>query len=348
MSAPAVALRRVSPRRLAGNAVRSMSPRLKRRLLALTVACVTLTAVYQLWFRDSALVEVKQVQVTGLSTADAKRVRAALTSTAKTMTTLHLDRGALERAVESYPVVRSLEVEPDFPHGLSIHVIEYQPAAIAISGSTKVPVAGDGTILRGVAMDGHLPTIDVDGAIGTKSLDDPTALGAAEIAGAAPAVLRRRIESVEHTGEGFVANLRDGPELIFGRPAQLGAKWAAAARILADLEARGASYLDLRLPGRPAVGGLAADTVEPVAPAGTLGSPYATATPGLTSGTATTPTDSAVTGTTPTGTAETGATTAPTPSATSPTPESQATPTVPTQTVPPPTTAAGGGAATAP
>ena len=293
MSAAAVALRRVSPRRLAVLALRQLSPRMKRRLLALAVACLALAAVYQLWFRDSSLVEVERVQVTGLTSSDAKRVRAALTSAGRTMTTLHVNRAALDRAVETYPVIRGLDVQPDFPHGLRIHVIEYQPAAIAVAGGSHVPVAGDGTILRGVSVDGQLPTIDVDGAIGAKALDDPTARGAAAVAGAAPAVLRSRIDDVEHTGEGYVADLRDGPELIFGRPTQLRAKWAAAARILADLEARGASYLDLRLPGRPAVGGLAAQTVEPPAPAGTLDAPT-TSDPTATT-TAATPTDPATT-----------------------------------------------------
>ena len=39
-------------------------------------------------------------------------------------------------------------------------------------------------------------------------------------------------------------------------------------RILADPEAAGASYIDVRLPGRPAAGGLPAETLAPVAPAG--------------------------------------------------------------------------------
>ena len=167
-------------------AVRRLSPRLKRRLLALAVASLVLAAGYQLWFRDSSLVEVKRVQVTGLTTSDAKRVRAALTSAGKAMTTLHVDRAALDRAVETYPVIRALEVSPDFPHALRIRVIEYQPAAIAVSGGSRVPVAGDGTILRGVAVEGHLPTVDVNGGLGTKSLEDPTARGAAAVAGAAP------------------------------------------------------------------------------------------------------------------------------------------------------------------
>src|SRR5918992_920846 len=69
--------------------------------------------------------------------------------------------------------------------------------------------------------------------------------------------------------EGLVAELREGPELIFGDATRLRSKWAAAARVLADLEASGASYVDVRIPGRPAAGGLPAETIVPVAPAGT-------------------------------------------------------------------------------
>jgi Cell division protein FtsQ len=141
-----------------------------------------------------------------------------------------------------------------------------------VSDSGRVPVAGDGTILRGITAKGHLPTIAVDGAVAGDSLTDATARDAAAVAGFAPAVLRSRIEDVEkRTDDGYVAQLRDGPELLFGSATRLRAKWAAAARVLADLEARGATYVDLRIPGRPAVGGLAASTVTPVAPAGEIG-----------------------------------------------------------------------------
>lgn len=261
--------RRISPRRAATGALGKLSPRVKRRLLALAAVSVVLAAAYHLWLRDSSLVAVQRVQVTGLTSADSARVRTALTSAARTMTTLHVDRDALERAVEGYPVVRGLEVEPDFPHGLRVHVIEYHPAALAVGDSGKVPVAADGTIVRGVKVQGSLPTIDVDGVLGRDFLIDRTARTAAAVAGGAPALLRTRIGQVERrSDDGYVAELRDGPELIFGAPTRLRAKWAAAARVLADLEARGASYVDLRIPSRPAVGGLAAATVTPVAPAG--------------------------------------------------------------------------------
>jgi cell division protein FtsQ len=313
--------RRVSPRKAAAQAVGSMSPRLKRRLLALALVCLVLAGGYQFWLRDSSLVAVERVEVTGLTGSDAARVRSAIAHTARNMTTLNVDREALDRAVAGYPVVRGLEVTPDFPHALHVHVIEYEPAAIAVSDAGRVPVAGDGTILRGVAFKGSLPTIGVDGALGTRTLLDSTALGAAAVAGGAPAVLRTRIEEVERRpGEGYVAELTDGPELIFGPATRLRAKWAAAARVLADLEARGATYVDLRIPSRPAVGGLGGTTLAPVAPAG----PETTIAPDATTG-AVTP-ESAQTAVPDTLTPDTATTTPTTPEATSP-----AAPTTPAQ-----------------
>jgi cell division protein FtsQ len=247
----------------------ALSPRIRRRLLAVAVLCLALAATYQLWFRDSGFVAVDQVRVSGLTTKEAPRIRAALTSAARSMTTLHVDRGRLERLMEAYPVVRGLELRPDFPHGLRIRVLEHHPAAIAVTDGGRVSVADDGTVLRGLSVEGRLPTIEADGMVRGERLEDPAALAAVRIAGAAPAALRPRLERVEHRRkEGLAVTLHDGPELIFGDATRVRAKWIAAARVLADKAAEGASYVDLRLPGRPAAGGLPAETVTPVAPAG--------------------------------------------------------------------------------
>jgi cell division protein FtsQ len=61
---------------------------------------------------------------------------------------------------------------------------------------------------------------------------------------------------VEIGADGLVAQLTDGPELDFGSMSRLPAKWIAATRVLGDYAARGATYLDLRYPERPAAGGL--------------------------------------------------------------------------------------------
>ena len=255
-----------------GHGARSLlaSKRLRRHLLLLATGLLVLAAGYQFWLRDSSLLAVEKVTITGLATTDSERVRLALTTAGRSMTTLHVDHEALDRAVAGYPVVRDLEVTTDFPHGLNIHVVEHVPAAIAVGAGGRVAVAGDGTILQGVTADKRLPTVEVEGAVGVERLRDSTALASAAIAGAAPAALRGRIAEVGEDGRlGQVAQLREGPEVIFGDATRLRAKWAAASRVLADLEASGASYVDVRIPGRPAAGGLPAETIVPVAPAGT-------------------------------------------------------------------------------
>ncbi len=245
--------------------LRVLPPRMRRRVFMVLAACLVLAAGFQFWLRDSTLVAVEDVKVTGLTTKDASRVRASLVSAAHTMTTLHVDQTELEDAIAAYPVVRALHVEADFPHGLEIRVIEHRPAAI-VGG---LPVAGDGTILRGLPVEGKLPEIDVRGKLGGDRLSDPASLHAARVAGGAPAPLRGRLERIDiRSEEGIVVELRDGPELYFGNATRVRAKWIAAVRILADPEAAGASYIDVRLPGRPAAGGLPAETLAPVAPAG--------------------------------------------------------------------------------
>jgi cell division protein FtsQ len=323
-----------------------ISARVKRWLLAVAALCLLVAAIYQLWFRDSWLVAVDRVTVSGLTTDDAPRVRAALTAAAGSMTTLHLDRDKLERAVEAYPVVRGIELSPDFPHTVRIRVIEHHPAAIAVTDGGRVAVAGDGTVLRDLPVEGRLPTIRADGTIRGERLEDPAALTAARVAGAAPAPLRRRLETVRvRKEEGLVIVLRDGPELIFGDATRIRAKWTAAARVLADKAAAGASYVDVRLPGRPAAGGLPAETVTPVAPAGTTsysapgGAAPAT---GAAQGTPATPAP----GTTP---AQPGAVTAPAqPAPVTPQTPSPATAPQTTAPAPPATDGTGAGAVAAP
>jgi cell division protein FtsQ len=284
------------------------SKRLRRGLLTVAAALLLLGAGYQFWLRDSWLVAVEKVTVTGLDTSHSERIRMALTAASRSMTTLHVDHEALERAVAGFPVVRELEVTTDFPHGLSIHVVEHVPAAVAEGDGGRVAVSADGTILQDVPVEKRLPTVDVEGALGVEHLRDGRALASVAIAGAAPPALRGRISEVGVDGRlGQVAQLRDGPEVIFGDATRLGAKWAAASRVLADLEASGASYVDVRLPGRPAAGGLPAETIVPVAPAGST----STVPPG-------TPTDPAAVDPAATGTLPPATGTVPAPDGTTP------------------------------
>jgi cell division protein FtsQ len=73
---------------------------------------------------------------------------------------------------------------------------------------------------------------------------------------AAPPALRPRVRRVYLGPNGLTLPLRNGPTLYFGGSERLRAKWIAAATVLADPTSTGATYVDVRLPERPAAGGL--------------------------------------------------------------------------------------------
>ena len=268
------AARRLAPLRLrsAASVLRTAlvpGPQVQRRVGVLLAVLLLVAGLYLLWLRDSGLVAVDKVEVSGVSGRDADRVRAALDNAARGMTTLHVDREALEQAVEVFPVVQAIRVETDFPGGMRIEVIQHSPVAVLVSGDARIPVAGDGSVLAGIPTEGSLPEIRTETTIPDRQLEAGVALDSARVAGGAPGVLIERLEGVERDAErGLVVTVRDGPELIFGGTDRLEAKWAAALRVLADSDAAGAKYVDVRIPERPVAGGLAVETVAPVAPAG--------------------------------------------------------------------------------
>jgi cell division protein FtsQ len=268
MRSPAAAIRRPAASIGRLRATLTPSKRTRRRLLVALIVAALLAALYMFWLRDSSLVAVENVTVTGLTSDDADRVRVALASTAETMTTLHVDEARLQDAAAAFPIVARVEAKPEFPHGMTIDVIEHRPAALAVSGGRKQPIAGDGSVLAGLPAKGDLPTIDLAVTMPRSQLGPGAARDAAKVAGMAPPVISRRVDSLQREGgaRGVVAELEDGTELVFGTADQLAAKWAAAIRVLADKEATGATYVDVRIPERPVAGGLPAATIAPVPP----------------------------------------------------------------------------------
>lgn len=247
----------------------AIPPRARRRLLAILVLAVLLLSLYRFWFRDSSFVRVEHVTVTGLTTRDAPRIKSALTAAAHGMTTLHVERSALDSAVASFNVVKSVEATPNFPHGLKIHVVEEQPVAVLETDGQRLLLAPDGSVLRGIGPVGPLAVIRSHTSPPQDRLTDAAPLSALHVAAAAPPALAPRISSIGHgKTRGLVVRLRNGPELVFGDDSRPVAKWAAAVAVLADPSSKGASYVDVRLPGRPVAGGLGASTLAPLTATG--------------------------------------------------------------------------------
>jgi cell division protein FtsQ len=231
---------------------RRMPLRIRVALAALAVVAVL--AGGWLWVRDSSLVAVRKVAITGAYGPDARQIRSALTLAARNMTTLDVRIGQLRTAVGPYPVVKDLRVSTQFPHGLRIRVIEHLPVGALLAGGHAVAVTGDGTLLHDVAT-GSLPEVPVRLLPGGSQVTDRSTLDALALLSAAPARLLSRIAQVtDGAAHGLVVQLRSGPSIYFGDASELGAKWTAATEVLADPGSAGAIYIDVSDPSRPAAG----------------------------------------------------------------------------------------------
>jgi cell division protein FtsQ len=228
------------------------------------VAALVLAGAGLLWLRDSSLVAVDHVAVTGATGRSAADIRSALRRVGSTMTVLHVRKGDLRQAVARYPIVKDLEVSTDFPHTLVIRVIPHNAVAYVTVGGRRVPVARDGTLLRDARMDPELPAVSGQPAAQDDHLTDRATLDEVALLGAAPRAMRSLVDGVRRDDSGLHVHLRSGPRLDFGRATRLQAKWISAARVLGDPRAAGAAYVDLSTPDRP-VAGTFPDGVAPAA-----------------------------------------------------------------------------------
>jgi cell division protein FtsQ len=238
------------------------SNRLPWRVLAGLLLAIVGLVLGWLWLRDSSLVDVERVTITGSGSSERAQVRAALETAALEMTTLRVDEHALEQVVEPYASVAGLRVRADFPHDLRIEVIEHEPVATVKAGGSSLPATGGGLLLDGVRA-ADLPSVTTKAPLAGRHVSDERTLAALRVAAAAPVELRARAERLFYGPGGVTLELRDGPDLIFGSDGDARTKWTAAARVLSESSSAGATYLDLRVPKLVAAGGVGAIEPEP-------------------------------------------------------------------------------------
>ncbi|HEY2282267.1 MAG TPA: FtsQ-type POTRA domain-containing protein [Solirubrobacteraceae bacterium] len=252
--------------------------RLRIALLAVLIAIPLLTGAYQL-LRHSSLSAVEHVQVRGLAAvhgADTAVIETALTGTAHGMSTLAVSPAALRAAVATYPIVGAIRAHPSFPHGLRIEVVERPPVAALVVNGASTAVAADGVVLGPGFLSGSLPLVNAGKATATTtasaitttlppvggSVRGASLLGALAILGAAPTPLAHEVTRVYSGSKGLTVALRGNLLAYFGDATRPHAKWLSLARVLADPSSAGASYIDVRLPERPAAG-FAPGTIRP-------------------------------------------------------------------------------------
>ena len=251
--------------RLAGQRRRSARRRAIRlpgpRLIAALALTVALLAGGWLWLRDSSLVAVRRVAITGVSGPDAGRIRSALTLAAHNMTTLDVDNGQLNTAIAPYPVVKSLSVSTQFPHGMRIRVTEEIPVGQIAVGGRTIAVASDGVLLHDAATTSKLPTISLPAPPGGTRVTKGDGMDVVALLAAAPYQLLPHVAQASSTAaHGLEVELRNGPSIYFGDASDLRVKWAAAAAVLAASGSDGADYIDVTDPQRPAAGAVGGST----------------------------------------------------------------------------------------
>jgi cell division septal protein FtsQ len=233
----------------------------KRLLLATgTVAFMALAWLGWSWFRESSLVKVRHVEITGVSNSpDAQAIKHRLREATLRMTTLDVDAAKLEQAVAGYPIVRAVSASGDFPSTAQVKVREYAPVAALIGPDGRaIPVAYDGTLLPRLAPR-KLPAVTMSSTPARVAFESARVRTLVRVLAAAPSRLRPQLARayLAPEGKGVLVAMRNGPTLELGTSARLAAKWASATRVLGAPSSLGADEIDVRLPERPAARGFA-------------------------------------------------------------------------------------------
>jgi cell division septal protein FtsQ len=202
--------------------------------------------------RDSQLFAVHNVTIVGLSPGAVPQVSRQLVSAARLQTTTDFSPGAVQAAVVTDSLITGVRAATHFPHGVILYVTERLPVARVEVAGESIPLAADGRVVTGFSPSIHLPTVrSGEVPLGGRT-DDPFVRVALRVLATAPTPLFARVAAVTRADGALTIYLHHGPRLIFGDGALPHAKWDAAAAVLGARSSRGAAYINLVLPWRPA------------------------------------------------------------------------------------------------
>ena len=228
--------------------------RLRWGALALALAVALLSGGW-VWLRHSSLAAVRHVRITGVHGPQAGAIEAGLTRAARRMSTLDLHPRALRAAVAPFTIVREVRASASFPHTVRIRVIEQPPVAALEAAGTRTAIAADGVALGPALLSRSLPTVTASNAPAPGRRIGDQALGEAlTVLGAAPAQLAGLVKRAYTGQQGMTVVMRNGLTAYFGDASRPHAKWLSLALVLGSERAAGATYVDVRVPARPAAG----------------------------------------------------------------------------------------------
>lgn len=131
-----------------------------------------------------------------------------------------------------------------------------RPVAKLDSGSEALAVAADGSFLRWLppSEESRLPELPLAEPPDGERVRG-TALQQVRVLAAAPPALRPYLARSSYGESGVDVELSSGIELRFGDASAATRKWRAAAAVFADPDLTAVDYVDLHVPGHPAIYG---------------------------------------------------------------------------------------------
>lgn len=240
------------------------------------ILVLALAAAYQFWLRDSSFVEIRNLEIAGVSTKteEGRQIDQAVRTAMGEMTTLHVQPEILDQELARFPRVADARIATSFPDSATVTVETREDGSIYGEGSAALLIATDGTVLGSAdGQEESLPLIsDGDPPASSSPTNDPAskgevltgrALNQALVLGVTPPELRPYVTESRSTPDGVRVYLDDGLILLFGEPSHADQKWRTAAALIADPSFDTSSYVDLTVPRRP---GVSAEAPVPQAP----------------------------------------------------------------------------------
>jgi cell division protein FtsQ len=235
----------------------------RRRRQGVLLAAAALAALGLLWWlAQGPLLAVSGVKVRGYDRGDRAALVAAIDDAASGGTMVSPPADEIRAAAAAFPWVASVSVQRDWPRRVTVDVTMARPVAVAAGPDGRAALVSDaGRVL------GPVPEAAGLGWLRLPAPPPPAgyALGEGDRAGlaflaASPPAAARRVRQLGVDEAGALSGRIDGgPVLRLGRPDDLAAKARALALVLAQVPAEdldAATYIDLRAPVRPAIGGL--------------------------------------------------------------------------------------------